>query len=332
MVFTPCQSFEEINNARILIVDHETGENGEIMPPDMAKELVGDCRGKISAEIAEKLTGVNNTPFQFRLGIKPQAESLVYRIAKGTLAPENLDNLSGSQVTTRRSKQGKLITKTGYDLILPTSSFKGRKNGYEPIQPGEYNLKVGIGIKTLAKYGEQSLGTQVLVNYPKAVQTEILPELKEEAKKLADNQSSPQQLAQQYIELYEKRKELIQGSEITEDNFEELEGFDQIIEEAFGNEIETQNTAEQDWTLYRLLKADKHGKLTEHPKIIDELNKFVRKRWVEIATGRAIKFQAGMAQPSLRLKKDEICIPKISPGKEIIVTRSRLGEALRDRL
>ena len=315
LVFTPCPSFEEID-ARVLIVEHETGANGGIIPTDMAKGLVGDCWGKISIDIAEKLTGVDDTPFQFRLGIKPQAESSVYRIAKGTFAPDNLDDLTGSQA----------VNNTGYDLIIPTSSFKGRKEGYEPIEPGEYNLKVGIGIKTLAKYGEQSLGTQVLVNYPKAVQTELLSELEDEAKKLAANQSSPQKLAQQYIELYERRKELIQGEQLNEQdfNYEDLEGFDEIIDEAFGDEVETQNTAEQDWALYRLLKADRHGKITEHPKIIDELNKFVRKRWVEIATGRAIKFKAGMAQPSLRLKEDEICIPTIPHGKEVIVTRSPL--------
>ena len=315
LIFTPCQSFEEID-VRVLIVDHETGANGGILPVDMAKELSGDCRGKISTYMAEKLTGVDDTPFQFRLGVKPQAESSVHRIAKGTLAPDNLKELTGSQA----------VAQTGYDLILPTSSFKGRKEGYEPIEPGEYNLKVGIGIKTLAKYGEQSLGTQVLVNYPKAVQAEILPRLENEAKKLAANQSSPQKLAQHYIELYERRKELIQdGQSLDKDfNYEDLEGFDEIIDEAFGDEDNTQNTAEQDWALYRLLKADKHAKLTEHPKIIDELNKFVRKRWVEIATGRAIKFKAGMAQPSLRLKEDEICIPTIPHGKEVIVTRSPL--------
>ena len=166
----------------------------------------------------------------------------------------------------------------------------------------------------------------MLVNYPKAVQSEILPKLQNEAKKLAANQSSPQQLAQHYIELYERRKELIQGEKIDDQNFnyEELEGFDQVIDEAFGEGTDVENTTEQDWTLYRLLKADTQGKLTEHPKIIDELNKFTQKRWVEIATGRAIKFQAGLAQPSLKLKEDEICIPKIPPGKEVIVTRSPL--------
>ncbi len=325
LVFTPCQSFKEIE-VKVLVVNDETGANGGIMPSQTAKELVGDCYGRISAEMAEKLTEVDDTPFQFRLGIKPQAQSPVHRIAKGTLAPAELNNLSGTKVVNTRSEQGKLIAKTGYDLILPTSSFKGRKESYDSIEPGEYNLKVGIGIKTLAQYGEQSLGTQVLVNYPKAVQAELLPRLKRETEKLAKNQSSPQQLAQHYIELYEQRKAAMRVKELDDHNFnyEVLEGLDQVIDEAFGDDTEIENTTEQDWTLYRLLKADTQGKITEHPKIVDELNKFVRKRWVEIATGRAIKFQAGLAQPSLKLKEDEICIPHIPPGKEIIVTRSPL--------
>ncbi len=326
LIFTPCQSFQEIN-ARVLIVNDETGANGGMMPPETAKEIVGDCYGRIDLKTAEKLTGIDDTPFQFRLGIKPQEESTVYRIGKGTLAPASLDNLSGSRVVTTRSEQGKLIAKSGYDLVLPTSSFKGRKEGYDPIEPGEYNLTIGIGIKTLARYGEQSLGTQVLINYPKAVQAELLPKLEEQAKKLAEKQSSPQQLAQHYLELYEQRKEAMRVEFLNPhsfNNYAELEGLDQIIDEAFGEDAEVENTAEQDWALYRLLKADNQGKITDHPKIVDGLNKFVRKRWVEIATGRAIKFQAGLAQPSLKLKEDEICIPHIPPGKEVIVTRSPL--------
>ena len=277
LVFTPCQSFEEIE-VKVLVVNDETGANGGIMPPQTAKNLVGDCYGRISSEMAEKLTGVDDTPFQFRLGIKAQPESPVYRIGKGTLAPAALDDLSGSKVITTRSEQGKLITKTGYDLVLPTSSFKGRKEGYDPIEPGEYNLKVGIGIKTLAQYGEQSLGTQVLVNYPKAVASELLPRLDRETKKLAAKQSSPQQLAQHFIEVYERRKEAMRVDQLNESNFNyaDLEGFDQVIDSAFGDEeAELENTAEQDLTLYKLLKADKYGKITEHPKIVEELNKFL---------------------------------------------------------
>ncbi|MCP6762342.1 MAG: hypothetical protein NHB32_27155 [Fischerella sp. CENA71] len=64
--------------------------------------------------------------------------------------------------------------------------------------------------------------------------------------------------------------------------------------------------------------------LIEHPKIVAELQEFARKQWVEIATGRSIKFTSGLAQPSLDLELDEICIPYIAEGEEIIVTRSPL--------
>jgi hypothetical protein len=85
LVFTPCQDFKELLNLRILVVDDATGENGGILPNDQAKRLVGDCYGRMSPDIARELTGAANTPFQFRMGIKPQDGNEVHRIAKGTL-------------------------------------------------------------------------------------------------------------------------------------------------------------------------------------------------------------------------------------------------------
>ncbi|MEA5596826.1 hypothetical protein [Rivularia sp. UHCC 0363] len=78
--------------------------------------------------------------------------------------------------------------------------------------------------------------------------------------------------------------------------------------------------------LYSLLKADTENfyQLLEHPKIISDLKDFARKQWVEIATGRSIKFTSGLAQPSLDLQPNEICIPYLKEGEEIIVTRSPL--------
>jgi hypothetical protein len=78
--------------------------------------------------------------------------------------------------------------------------------------------------------------------------------------------------------------------------------------------------------LYSLVKADfaNYCQLLEHPKIVAELQEFARKEWVEIATGRSIKFTSGLAQPSLELGKDEISIPFLEEGEEVIVTRSPL--------
>ena len=313
LVFTPCKSFSE-QSVRVLIIDDTTGENGGILPNDVAQKLVGDCYGKINRSLATEVTGMPDTPFQFRLGTKPQAEDDYYRIAKGTLAPANLDN-----------PVGELQAVAGYDLILATSSFKGRKDE-SAIQPGEYNLTIGLGIKTLAEYGEHSLGTQVLVNYPRGVEADILPQLARQAENLAQIQSDPRQLAAYYVDKYERRQALMaqENEAETGDDPDELLGtLDEVTQTAAD---EQSPPTKEDGLLYRLLKADLSGHLQilEHPKVTADLASFVRREWTDIATGRAIKFQAGLAQPSLDLGKDEICVPYFPEAEELIVTRSPL--------
>ena len=182
------------------------------------------------------------------------------------------------------------------------------------------------------------------MNYPKGIQADILPELRAKAEELGQIQSDPRKVAQLYVEKYENRKAISQGiapldTNVLQEN-PELQQDDEnlflVIDDAFGKgepedfeqfEDETSPSDEKEQMLYRLLKADLeagHGQLLEHPKITDELNKFVRKEWVDIATGRAIKFDSGLAQPSLKLTEDEICIPYFPEGAEVIVTRSPL--------
>lgn len=313
LLFTSCRDFKELQNLRILVIDDVTGENGGVLPKVTAKNLVGDCKGLIDLNIASDLTGSINTPFQFRLGIKEQEESPVARIAKGTLAPAALDKVGEALL-----RDGKI----GYDMILATSSFKGRK-GESAIAPGEYNLTVGLGVKTLAEYGEHSLGTQILVNYPRAVEADVLPRLEMDALILANIQSDPRKLAQHYVETYERRKALLNSQESS--SAEDLADFDAVFDQLMQGENPQQHQ-QQDQLVYRLLKADLEGhyQILEHPKIIAELQEFVRSEWVDIATGRAIKFTAGLAQPSLKLGENEICVPFIPEGEEVIVTRSPL--------
>jgi hypothetical protein len=195
--FTPCRSFHELENVRILVVDDVTGENGDIIANTDARKLVGDCKGLIDRNFA-LANNIDVRAFQFRLGIKPQAESRVnqrvagvpplvatgepvkvMRIAKGTLAPAQLERLGESSFRMGGNvRDGTFRSKFGYDLVLATSSFKGRK-GDDGIKPGEYLLSVGLGLKALALYREHSLGTQILVNYPQAVKKEILPIIKQ---------------------------------------------------------------------------------------------------------------------------------------------------------
>ena len=321
LLFTPCRDFKELKNLRLIVIDDATGENGGFLPVDVAKNLVGDCYGKISLDLAEELTGNSNTPFQFRLGIKEQEKNPVARIAKGTLAPFRLEQVGEALIRDNG--------KTGYDMVLATSSFKGRK-GEDAITPGEYNLTVGLGIKTLAEYGKHSLGTQILVNYPRAVEADMLPRLELDAMILANIQSDPRKIAQHYVETYERRKAFVNGE--GKSKISDFEGdLAQEVESVFSNlgesgELNPEQQQQQDQLIYRLIKADLEGhfQILEHPKITAELQEFVRASWVDIATGRAIKFNSGLAQPSLKLAENEICVPYIPQGEEIIVTRSPL--------
>ena len=298
LVFTPCKDFKELLNLRVLVVDDATGENGGIIPNEQAKRLVGDCYGRMNPDIARELTGAADTPFQFRMGIKPQDGNEVHRIAKGTLAPSReLENLGQPKVS--RIPEGSLKTKIGYDLVLATSSFKGRKDE-SAIIPGEHSLTVGVGIKTLANYGKQSLGTQVLVNYPKGVEADILPKIEAAAKAVADLQSDPRKIAQYFIDKHERQALLKERNlpDIKPEALIDFEGIDQAF--GVGEESEADKTQANEH-LYSLLTSctQNHPQLLEHPFVVGKLTDLIRKEWLDIATGRAIEFQAGLAQPSL---------------------------------
>lgn len=168
--FTPCRTFHTLRDVRILVIDDTTGENGGVIANSDALKLVGDCKGLIDKTFAAS-NNIEPRAFQFRLGIKPQDESPVMRIAKGTLAPAKLDKFGESFFRMGgNTRDGTLRSKVGYDMVLATSCFKGRK-GEDAIKPGEYMLSIGLGVKALALYREHSLGTQILVNYPSAVKT-----------------------------------------------------------------------------------------------------------------------------------------------------------------
>ncbi len=332
--FTPCRSFHELHNIRILVIDDVTGDSGGIIATSDAKKLVGDCKGLIDKDFASS-NNIEPRAFQFRLGIRPQKQSHVMRIAKGTLAPERLDKLGESKLQISGSaRKGTIRTRTGYDMVLATSSFKGRK-GEDAIKPGEYLFDIGLGVKSVAQYRQHSLGTQILVNYPRAVKEEILPILKQQAEELASSQKSPRELAQKYVENYEHRKALLEDikketiTETDEKLSEKLAILDCFCcntEDEEINQEEELSAEQKDLLIYSLLKVDLNNfcQLIEHPKIVAELQEFARKEWVDIATGRSIKFMSGLAQPNLDLQEDEICIPYLKEGLEIIVTRSPL--------
>lgn len=312
LLFTPCREFHEMR-AKVLIIDDTTGATAktpdlDIMPRDEAMMLVGDCAGKMDRDFAEAYLQSSRQPIQFRMGIKPQEGNEVFRIAKGTLAPADL-----SHITSQIAAGGK----AEYDIILPTSAFKGLK-GETAIEPGTYDLTVGLGVKVYAEYGPHRLGTQVLVNYPKGVEADILPLVEDGARHLADIQALPYKVADEYIRSHERRKAL---SDISRDGGDNLpDDLEDMLLDALGDAAPER----EDPIVYQLLKRDldHFGQILDHPLIIDELKKHERREWQDLALGRGVSFHSGMAQPSLRLQENEVCVPFLPDGEDLIVLRS----------
>ena len=118
-MFTPCQSFSERENLRVLVVDAETGENGGVMPNSEAIKLVGDGDGKIDAVLHKSLGNEQATPFQTRFGIKERRDGLdinndineTWQLGKGTFAPRDLSQVG-----------------SGYDLVISTEQTEGERS------------------------------------------------------------------------------------------------------------------------------------------------------------------------------------------------------------
>jgi hypothetical protein len=328
-MFTPCQSFAEIKGLRVLVVDAATGENGGIISNQEAIKLVGDGDGKIDVLTHEALGNAENTPFQTRFGIKsrqpglePQEDTPVnqtWQVGKGTFAPRDLS-----------------IVGNGYDLIISTDQLKGRKNqenklgilgtdgkpiksGNE-IKPGEYTMTIGIGNKTDAYLGITSTGSQFWNSFPSGVQNDVLPRLEKRLAELKEMASDPRKIARDYIKIMDERnkyriqEDSTSSSDIDFDNLD-LDAFDKLIEQAFGNS--------DSQLLYRILKADLDGhyQVLELPKVIDKLQEHWREQYLDCATGRFIKFDSGMAQTCHDLAENEVNIPNYPDGAEVIVYR-----------
>jgi len=318
--FTPCKSFHELRRMRVLVIDHETGDsNGVLSDRHFAKELVGDCWGKMSLALAEQFTSRTDTPIQFRLGIRPQGGNEHYRIAKGTLAPDaRIERLGGSVEVTASPAVARELNFGQYDLILATSMFKGRK-GVDAIAPGSYLLDLGLGVKIEAEYGRQKLGAQVLVNYPVGVTQDILPKLETKAQQLKVAIGSPHALAREFIAAYEEK----QGQRTAREA--DLDIFGSTFDALFDAEADPEGMSREE-ALYAILKTDlaHYGQLLEHPFVIDELKSFAQHRWTELAYSGGIKFRSALAQPCDRLADTEVCVPLMPDGAELILTRSPL--------
>jgi hypothetical protein len=346
-LFTPCKSFSERENLRVLVVDAKTGENGGVMPNSDAIALVGDGDGKIDLRLHKSLENQESTPFQTRFGIKERRAGLDvddenkpliknWQLGKGTFAPRDLSDIGN-----------------GYDLIISSDQLKGRvqeggsvgvrergkKEGANissslppnsltpslsptPLQPGEYIMTIGIGNKTDAYYGITSTGAQFWNSFPSGVKNDVLPLLERRLEELKDIANDPRTIAQDYVNAMDARfkhqmQSLMENEDLIDFDNLDLGDIENQIDEMFSSSNSEHNL------IYRILRADLEGhyQLLEHPKIIDKLQEYLREQYMDCATGRFIKFDSAIAQTCHDLSTNEVCYPKFPDGAELIVYR-----------
>nr|MDJ0719460.1 hypothetical protein [Prochloraceae cyanobacterium] len=177
------------NKLNILVVDEGDGNNGGIIPNQLAKRLVGDCHGKIDEFLATELSGSVNHLIQHRIGLLNDK-----RVVKGTFQAHKLYNLTGAQ-----SKYAPDI-----DLLIPLSSFKGGDKIFNPIQPGLYTEELTwIGEKDLSPTHSKTSVAELFEMYPQMV-IDYWETLEKELKLLDALATDPRKLAQYYCESYEE--------------------------------------------------------------------------------------------------------------------------------
>ncbi|WP_293351608.1 MULTISPECIES: hypothetical protein [unclassified Microcoleus] len=187
---------------KLLIVEDDLesercGENGGIMPPNVAISLVGDCHGKISPQLLEKFIVLNDEllsqtvagepdeiirhAVQHRLFF-PNCDSNA-RIAKGTVTAKILEPLFEPNSTNVP------------DLILPVSSFKGGWN--KPI-PGLYEVDMWAGAKSIS---QTTLSSTAEVG----LELDSREILKEYALKLNEIAGDPRKIAELFCKTWEEK-------------------------------------------------------------------------------------------------------------------------------
>lgn len=322
----------------ILVVDDATGENSGVINNKQARRLTGDCYGQISTDVYNRLTNRENdtkAPYrviQHRFGWTSQdSDDTQFRFGKGTLKPNNLDDLRYLEPNN----------KPKIDLILPLSSFKGTDKDrpgtpLKPqIEPGLYKQKIWLGEKSQSQRGKTAI-SQMLASFPIGIK-DFAEELEAQAKRLKEAQDDPRKLAALYCEKYEKRKNFNeeQKSQLEKEVKQAIksnklpEFIEQYSQQLEKYEIDNDGNLEEtesreDLLMYSLIKTDlmSHCQILETEKVQQELARFVQNEWRDIATGKSLLFERAMVIPSKELKNGEICVPWYNPEEKVLNFRS----------
>jgi hypothetical protein len=296
---------------KLLIVEdnlesERCGENGGLLPKNVAISLVGDCHGKISPQLLEKLIILNDEllsqtvagepdeiirhAVQHRLFF-PNCDSNA-RIAKGTVTAKILEPLFEPNCTNIP------------DLILPVSSFKG---GWNKPTPGLYKIDMWVGAKSISQTTLSSTAEVGLELDSKEI-------LREYALKLNEIAGDPRKVAELFCKTWEEkataRGEISQNDQ-QENTQQQNTEQDNINHKSTPQENTLNSQLLSENLFYKLLKSDLQGghyQLLECKYIQKQLERFLQSQRREIATGGAIKWnRSSIIIPSKDLNDDQVC-------------------------
>lgn len=181
-----------------------------------------------------------------------------------------------------------VISSYNYDLVIPISSFKGNK-----VAPGKYHTEILFGVVHLAEQRSVNLSYSVVQFLPwSAVEADLLPPTIAALEYLNALMTSPLMLAEYLIK---------------------------TSSDADCDDDEDGNEQQYIPHLARIVADDKYGQLSNHPWVIERIAKLFRRRWIKLATASAVKFNSSMTMPDEALADDEVCIPGLADGEEVIV-------------
>jgi hypothetical protein len=281
-----------------------------VLKSDLIERLQGEyeSEGKIrlSSVNLRAANAINNeidlkterTVLQFRAAL-----SDVPGIAKGTV------------------KTSSWAERLGVDAIISLDDVKGATIGGVFDRPGvvELNSDLWINRKDIARYGQQSVGSQVKYKLPNATTKELNPKILAQAQELAALAIDPYALAQKVVEKVERQRQRPLSIDLPEGV--EL---DLLDNEATVEILELQENLRSSEATALVMKSDKYGQIIQLPSIATQLKKSIRSQWLDAATV-GIEIPSAMAQHHAALKPWEVCNKDLPEGAIVAYYRSPFG-------
>ncbi len=191
----------------------------------------------------------------------------------------------------------------GVDAIISSNDIKGDDGRLKAQGILKLESFFWLNRKITAEWSDQSVGTQVKGTIPEATLNEFNPIMAAKAAEIAEVAVDPWQLASRYVEKEDRKR----ARELTVDTPVGIE-----IEEKPRNNKES---------LYKVLKADKYGQLTQLPNISRQLEQSMRRDRLDVATSGII-VPAAIAQHHSQLEPWEVCNRDLPHGAIVAYYRS----------